>query len=748
MRGRPSSYPVPPNENQRLAHLEQLGILHSAQEPPFDALVAVACRMFGVPIALVSLIGKEEQSFKAACGLSFSKTKRELAFCNYPVATNEVLVVENAAEDVRFRKNPYVTGEPNIRFYAGAPICIEPGLVLGAFCIIDTKPRALSEVDKASLTEMAGVVSSLIKQYRFSNSVAELTLKLQQQSLELRDHARHLTRYKRMFDRGMTLIKTGAWEWDVETGEVTWTDGMFDMHDMPHGSPLDPKLGKASYTAASRAELNRLFEISDRDCTGFTFEGEMITAKKARKWVRLTVDVESERGKVVRRFGVKQDITEQKAMMDRLRFLAECDPLTNLANRTMLQQHLQGAGPVGSGPQTLLLVDLDGFKHVNDTYGHEAGDVCLKQVADRLRRTASSAELICRLGGDEFAMLLAGDDPNTATEYAHRVLESMRVPVLLNGNSFQLSASIGISVAKATDDQQLLLTQADLALYAAKSAGRNTLRVFLPEMRDAAEMRTATVQSISLALTRGELELFYQPKISISGDRLAGFEALLRWRRPDGRVIAAGAFSTALEDPELSRNIGVWVVETALRQARAWHRLGLDFGHIAINMSAIQFRDPGFAERLIEQIKAHDLEPEMIEAEITEGVFLGEENGEVCRALHQLRAAGVRIALDDFGTGFASLTHLRSYPVDVLKIDRSFVQNSLTSDRDQAILQSMLFLASRLNLDVVAEGVEDAAQYALLRAFGCKYVQGYLFSKALPASEAVNWCGRLLALSA
>ena len=743
-------HPLPANEIDRLIHLDQLGIAHSPPEPQFDAIVALACRTFRVPISLISLVGRTEQTFKAVQGLPVCGTERDVAFCNYPVASGDVLVVENAELDSRFCQNRLVTGEPHIRFYAGAPISVEAGLVLGAFCVIDTKPRLFSREDQASLGQMASIVSALIRQFRDNGRMAELISRNEHQSRLLRSHARDLTRYKRMFDRGSTLINVGAWEWDLQSGEVTWTDGMFDMHDIPKGSALNNEPGQGLYTPESQAELHDFFEQSDRNCSGFTFEGEMKTFKGGRRWVRLTVDVECEDGKVVRRFGVKQDITAEKTMMDRLRFLAECDPLTSLSNRAALQQVVSERQSFDAGPSasTLLLVDLDGFKQVNDTFGHEAGDACLMQIAERLRRTGSKARLISRLGGDEFALLFDGEDLNAGIEYAKEVLESMRVPIMLQGTSFQLSGSVGVATAGSSENRNQLLTKADLALYAAKSAGRNTLRVFMPEMQEAAEARVETLRNISLALARGELELFYQPKIRLSDDSLAGFEALLRWRHSDGRVIPAGKFSAALEDPELSRNIGLWVVDAALNQAKTWHRLGLDFGHIAINLSASQFRDAGFAEWLISKIVSSDLRPGSIEAEITEGVFLDEDNGEVRRALEKMRDAGIRISLDDFGTGYASLTHLRNYPVDALKIDRSFVKHFLTSDRDHAILQATLFLARHLKLDVVAEGVEEAEQCALLRALNCRFVQGYLFSSALPASEAAGWCGRSLALSA
>ena len=491
-----------------------------------------------------------------------------------------------------------------------------------------------------------------------------------------------------------------------------------------------------------RNVIEKIINYKSIDQKDFDNEILITTAKGNKRWVRETWNIDRNLDSPDRLFGIIQDVTEQKAVWDRMRFLSERDLLTGLPNRSLLQSRLEHLS-VGPLPEqvSLFLIDLDGFKHINDTFGHDVGDQCLKQIANRLKRCTRSTEVLARMGGDEFALLVQKTDRKAIEARALDILRLLRRPIHWRGKSFQISGSIGITLKDKIDFAPLhIVTEADLALYAAKAAGRNIFRIFDLEMKKKAELRFETVKSVTRALQRGELALFYQPKIHLANDKLAGFEALLRWRHPDGRIIAAGTLSAALEDPDLSERIGDWVLETALAQARTWHLANLDFGHIAINLSPTQFREAAFADHLIGMIAAHGLRTDMIEVEITEGVFLNPEGGIVREILDKLRTAGIRIALDDFGTGFASLSHLRTYPVDIIKLDRSFIQNVLTSPQDHSIVQGTLFLARQLKVEVVAEGIEERDQLHFLNALGCRYGQGWLFAKALPAIEAAKWC--------
>jgi EAL domain-containing protein (putative c-di-GMP-specific phosphodiesterase class I) len=316
-----------------------------------------------------------------------------------------------------------------------------------------------------------------------------------------------------------------------------------------------------------------------------------------------------------------------------------------------------------------------------------------------------------------------------------------RKPVLWRGQSFQLSASIGLTtwrgdLPRVADD---ILAEADLALYAAKSAGKNTFCGFTPAMKQQAQHRGETIINIGKALQAGELEVFYQPKVVMKDARHVGFEALLRWRRQDGRISTPGQFEAALQDPELARKIGDFVVGEVIYQAAEWQNAGLPFGHIAVNFSASQFRNGTIVQTLIAQLEEHRLPVSAIEIEVTEGVFLNEEAELVLQILRELKERGIRIALDDFGTGFASLTHLRKFPVDTIKIDRTFVSRFLRHPEDHAIVQSILYLAAALQLEVVAEGIEREEQREMLAAFGCTIGQGFLFGRPMPAAAARVW---------
>ena len=733
-------YPLPENELERLTELRAIDLIRG-REPQFDAVVALARDTFKMPMAYVSLLDEHEQWFKAWVGYDACSMDRKDAFCNYTVASGQAFVVEDAAQDSRFKNNPLVTGPPKLRFYAGVPFGVTPGVFLGALCISDTKPRTLTEDDRLLLQHMAEIVTSLIKHHRDARGIATLAAELQRRESTIQLQAGALARSKVLFNKASKLTKSGAWEWDLSTDELVWTEGMYALHEMPIDVPVTWQQARMFYGEQARLELERLYAKSTRECRGFTFEEEIITAKGNRRWVLLSVEVDCEGDKVVRRYGVKKDITEQKALWDRLRYLAERDPLTGLCNRSVLQEKVSGTHGVHNGVKlALLLIDMDGFKFINDNLGHVVGDECLKQVASRLTRICRSAEIIARLGGDEFGVLIKLDSRTSVEAVALRVLSGLRRPVRWRGQTFQLSASVGIATAEISESRGDLFKEADLALHAAKAAGRNTFCTFTSDLKKGADARFEIIANIATALKKRQLELFYQPKVTLLDDNLSGFEALLRWRKPGGEIVAPGAFEAALADPELSVEIGEWVVGEVLDQAEAWSRAGLNFGHIAINLNSSQLHNTTFATGLIDEIKRRGLRPEMIEVEVTEGVFLRQESGVAARILQTLRDAGLRIALDDFGTGYASLVHLRTYPVDVIKIDRSFTQRFLTSVHDHAIVQSTLFLARHLGMHVVAEGIELADQSEFLSALGCKYGQGFLFSEPLNAKDAREWC--------
>ncbi len=622
--------------------------------------------------------------------------------------------------------------------YAGVPVSGEAAVLL----VAGPADRGFGPDHVTVLAGIARLIGAALAEDAPEVRLARAQAVLAAQSATIRRQIRDLAHSRKIFDSASSVARIGVWQCTLPDQELTWTDGVYDIFELPRGVPVPREAVLPFYDPESLAELDRVRSRAIAERGSFTLDARIVTAKGRRRWMRITANVECENGEPVRIFGMKQDITEEKALWEQTRQLAERDVMTGLANRIVFQAALTDTcRTAGDRSVALLLIDLDGFKHVNDTFGHGVGDECLKQIARRLNEICGSARLVARLGGDEFAVLMnPGCTGEDVDRLAAAILDAVRQPIVWQDQSFQLGASIGVDLAEISigRDPAELLTRADIALYAAKMGGRNTMMRFVPRMKAEVDSRYEIVRSIAGALDQGELALFYQPKVCLKTRRLLGFEALLRWQK-DGEIISAGAFAPAFDDPELARRLGHWVMGRALDQAKAWHEAGFAFGHIAVNLTATQLREHMFARALSAQIAARGLEPHMVQVEVTEDIVIGDGIGSVKRTLGQLRDLGIRSALDDFGTGYASLVHLRSCPVDAIKIDRSFVMRFLTSPQDRAILESVVRLGLDLGMQVIAEGIEDEAQLAYLAGLGCPMGQGFLFARAMPAGEAKAW---------
>ncbi len=431
--------------------------------------------------------------------------------------------------------------------------------------------------------------------------------------------------------------------------------------------------------------------------------------------------------------GFLRDVTDKHAAESKVLFLAHHDPLTRLANRTEFHDRL-AARLAGRQPEQVaaLFADLDHFKLVNDSLGHAAGDRVLEIVAQRLAARAGPNDVVARLGGDEFALLLGRvQSVDAAMVLARRVVDDLSQPIEVEGRTIQMGASVGVALSPDhAENADELLRAADMALYEAKSAGRGVATLYQADMKRVLLDQRALELELHSALTNGEFELYYQPFHQLSTDSIAGFEALLRWRHPVRGMIAPGAFIDIAERSGLIVSIGEWALREALAEAATWDG---DLT-VAVNVSAVQMRGDDLVRQVVSALSVTGLDPRRLELEITETVLM--QDREACLTqLHRLRALGVRIALDDFGTGYSSLNYLRSFPFDKIKIDRCFIEDLCDGDESGAIVESVLDLATRLNMQTIAEGVEDEAQLAVLRQRGCSQVQGYLISKALPVAE-------------
>ncbi|NLJ63245.1 MAG: EAL domain-containing protein [Alcaligenaceae bacterium] len=459
---------------------------------------------------------------------------------------------------------------------------------------------------------------------------------------------------------------------------------------------------------------------------------------------RLTISTcYNEDGSVSRRIGLFFDITDHKQREEEFWRQANHDHLTGLPNRQMFQHRLQEAMKLARKYEkefALIFLDLDLFKDVNDTLGHDVGNLLLKEASQRLLSCVRDTDTVARIGGDEFTVIVT-DVPNQTVvqRICEDILKKIAQPYLLGENTATVSASIGVTMyPEDAKDAGELLKNADMAMYAAKDCGRNQYCFFLPAMSEAIRARMLFSQSLQTAIAENQFVLYYQPIVNMKTGAVDRFEALIRWHHPELGLVLPSEYIPFAEDSGLIVDIGQWVFEAAVAQAKKWYEQGYRF-RLSINVSPAQFYGDGVdAEQWIAILEASRVPLCFFVIEITERLLL-DANPMITETLARLREAGLRIALDDFGTGFSSLTYLKRYPIDFIKIDQSFVRHLAPYSEDLALCEAMIVMAQKLGLGVIAEGIEGPQQEALLLAAGCTYGQGYLYSRPVPVQELERW---------
>jgi diguanylate cyclase (GGDEF)-like protein/PAS domain S-box-containing protein len=454
-------------------------------------------------------------------------------------------------------------------------------------------------------------------------------------------------------------------------------------------------------------------------------------------------------GEITHYVSTGRDISERMHIQQRLDHLAHHDPLTELPNRLLLLDRLQramGRATRHGKQMAALFLDLDRFKQINDTLGHSIGDRLLRAVAGRLARCLRQDDTVARLGGDEFAILLEDlDHPEDVAPILEKLMATMRHPFVLEGQEFFLSFSIGISLyPRDGGDAETLLRNADTAMYRAKAEGRSSYRFYTADMNARAFERLDLESRLRRALERDEFVLHYQPKLDLGSGRVTGVEALLRWRHPDQGLVPPGEFIPMLEETGMIVPVGRWVLHEACRQARVWQQAGLPPLTMAVNLSTHQFRRDDVCALVREMLAIHQLPATELELEITESALM-DDVGRAAASIRQLRDLGVRVAIDDFGTGYSSLAYLKRFAITSLKIDRAFVRDVCDDQDDAAIVAAVLAMAQRLQLQVVAEGVETRDQLEFLRSEGCDQMQGYLLARPMPAGQLPGWLAEQIA---
>ncbi|WP_269451097.1 EAL domain-containing protein (plasmid) [Tistrella mobilis] len=709
----PTPWPMPGDEDDRLAALAAYHLVDTPPEEEFDRLVGLASRLFDVPIVLVSLVAGDRQFFKARLGLDVCETGRDVSFCAHAILSDEVFVVPDARQDPRFQANDLVLGPPFIRFYAGKPLITPSGRRIGTVCLIDSRPRDdFSAADRHTLTDIAGLVMERMEIRRLIHA-------------RIADQARFENIAATSPDAILCLTGDGRVSFWNAAAERLFGYSAAEMADRD-AAILVPESWRRLYAR----QLDRLGR-GLMPAAGPSIELPVIDRNGKAIPADLSVSTWTEGGAVS--IGVIiRDVTERRSSEERLFRLAYVDSLTGLPNRGAWYRRMAEA-MAASRPVTLMLLDLAGFKEVNDAFGNPAGDVVLKSAAARLRDIcAGTAMMVARLAGDEFVILLAGDDTARARALADRLVAAVSAPHDIAGRPCTVGVRMGIALGPGHGgDPDELLGAAMLALQQAKRAGRNRHVLFEPAMRTAAAARRALERELRLAFEAGEFELYYQPLIACEGRRVVGAEALLRWNHPARGLLTPAAFIDVLAQKPAAAAVGDWILRTACRQAAVWRASRPDF-RIAVNLFEAQFRSGHLLELVREVLAETGLPPAALELEIVETIVL-RNDPLTLQLLHDLRALGVGLAFDDYGTGFASLSLLKRFPVTRLKIDRSFIRDITTDAEDAAVVRAVLYLGRSFGMEVIAEGVETEAQLEMLCRHDCHEVQGYLFGRPVPA---------------
>ena len=717
-------------ELARLKALRSYQILDTPPNVALDALTKLTANLLGVPIALIDLVDESRIWSKSHFGTEVAEYKIHPGFCSSAIAHDAPYVITNAKTDPRCANHPLVL-ENGVSFYAGVPLKTHDGFNIGMFCVIDFEPHGMSDEQLNTLKEMAIIAMEIIElcvKEKRNSEILAIENKFKEYELQNQLILNSTIEGIHVVDLNGIVVQENSAALKMlgrERGDLRGKHAHETLHhhhaDNSKYPVTDCPVYKTLHDGVPRNVTNEVFWKKD----GSSFPVEYSTSP--------LLDLN---GKLCGTTVVFRDITARKANEAKIQQLAYFDSLTGLPNRSLfldrLEQEIRKAHR-NHKQMSLMFIDLDRFKEINDTLGHDVGDLLLIEAAKRLRACLRETETVARLGGDEFTVIIGEINGLGPVEtIAEKIISCLAKPFFLNDETIYLSASIGITVFPddaLTSDE--LLKNADRSMYAAKKAGRNQYQYFTASMQEHATSRLRMISDLHLAIKNKEFFLVYQPIVSLATGEIKKAEALIRWNHPIKGVICPLEFISIAEEVGLISEIGKWVFEESARQIKSLQRHNIHDFQISINKSPVQFNAiVSNSNAWFTYLKSLGLSGDNICIEITEGLLL--DSSEVIQdKLNAFRSEGFQIAVDDFGTGYSSLSYLNKFSVDYIKIDRSFVNNLSVESDNYALCEAMIAMAHKLKIKVVAKGIETELQLELLTNSGCDYGQGYYLSKPL-----------------
>ncbi|TKB03661.1 EAL domain-containing protein [Alteromonas portus] len=757
------------NERERLSALERLGIADTPVEARFDRITQLACRAFNCKFAFISFVEERRQWFKSSWNIDITETPKHEALCVHTIAQQDPLVIPDMLEDERFRDNPHVNGGSHFRFYAGVQLVFE-GHAVGTLCVLDDKPMQFSASQIQQLKGFGELVenelnkkdyndlSDQLEEYQFKLAQTQKITRVRSAILEKVVNAESLhtvlhdivyaieAEYKEQIC-SILLLENGK----LKKGAAPSLPDFYN--DAIDGVEIGEGVGSCGNTAATN-EPTIVEDISTHPFWS-SWKGVAASAGVAACWSqpiqgangeaigtfaiyhRERAIPTAEEKVLIRQFAHIASIAIERELANRLIWRqANFDALTGLPNRNLMLDHLQLAMKTADRENekvAVVFLDLDNFKDVNDTLGHDVGDQLLVESAKRITQCLRADDTVSRLGGDEFVIILNGICGLSSIEnVVHKLLSEIVKPFTLEFERVHTSASMGITLYPddATNVKELL-KNADQAMYGAKAQGKNSYHYFTHDMQKAAIKRISLLNDLRYAVKNNELFLEYQPIVCFNGTKELKAEALLRWQHPQKGRIPPDDFIPLAEESGLIIEISNWVFEEVTKRIKQW-RISLSKDvQISINTSPSHyFNQESNITEWLSLLLDKGLSARSILLEVTENLLM-EADADVSRKLFQFRQAGVDIALDDFGTGFSSISYLKKFPTDYIKIDKSFVNSMTDVSNDKVLCEAIIVMAKKLGIGVVAEGVETQEQFDILNAMGCDYAQGYLIAKPM-----------------